>query len=68
MKKEGTMTKKEEDVMTFEFSGQEVMRYTPLIEEVIVTLELPSQEEQGTTAIPTYSSRNEYKIASTPRK
>ena len=41
---------------------------TPLTEEVIVTLELPSREEQGTTATPMYSSRDEYKITTTPRK
>ena len=33
-----------------------------------LTLELPNQEEQGTTVTPTYSSRDEYKIATTPRK
>ena len=33
-----------------------------------MTLELPSEEEQETTVIPTYSSRDEYKIATTPRK
>ena len=41
------MTKKEEDVTNFEFSGQEVLGSTPSTEEVTVTLELPSQEEQG---------------------
>ena len=68
MTKEGTTTRKKEDVTTSEFLGQEVLGFTPLIGEVTVTLELPSQEEQGTTATPTYSSRDEYKIASTPRK
>ena len=33
-----------------------------------MTLEVPSKEEQGTTTTPTYSSRDEYKIASTPKK
>ena len=33
-----------------------------------MTLELLRQEEQGTTATPTYLSRDEYKIAATPRK
>ena len=65
--KEGTTTRKE-DVTTYEFSGQEVLGSTPSTEEVTVTLELPSQEEQGTTTNPTYSSRDEYKITSTPRK
>ena len=64
MTKEGTTSRKEEDVTTSEFSGQEVRGSTPSIEEVTVTLELPSQEEQGTTATPTYSSRHEYKIVS----
>ena len=68
MKKEGTMTKKEEDVMTSQFSSQEMLGSTPLIGEVILTLELPSQEEQGTTVTPTYSSRYEYKIVSSLRK
>ena len=54
--------------MTSEFSIQEVLGATPLTEEVTVTLELPSQEEQGTTVTPTYSSRDEYKITTTPRK
>ena len=67
MTKEGTMTRKE-DVTTSKFLGQEVLGSTPSTREVIVTLELPTQEEQGTTATPTYSSRDEYKIASTPRK
>ena len=44
------------------------MGSTPSTEEVTMTLELLSQEEQGTTATPTYSSRDEYKIATTPRK
>ena len=68
MTKEWTTTRKEEDVTTSEFSGQEVLGSTPSIEEVTMTLELPSQEEQGTTATPTYSSRDEYKIATTPKK
>ena len=68
MTKERTTTRKEEDVTTSEFKGQEVLGSTPSTGEVTVTLELPSQEEQGTTATPTYSSRDEYKIASTPRK
>ena len=54
--------------MTSQFSSQEVLEYTPSIEEVFVTIELPRQEEQGTTATPTYSSRDSYKIATTPRK
>ena len=54
--------------MTSKFSGQELLGSTPSTEEVTVTLELPSQEEQGTTAAPTYSSRDEYKIATTPSK
>ena len=33
-----------------------------------MTLKLPSQEEQGTTATPTYSSRDEYKTTTTHRK
>ena len=41
---------------------------TPSTKEVIVTLELPSQEEQGTTATLTYLSRDEYKISTTPKK
>ena len=43
MRKEGTMSRKEEDVTTSEFSGQEVLGFTPSIEEVAMTLELPSQ-------------------------
>ena len=68
MTKEGTTTRKEEDVTTSEFSGQEGLRSTPLTEEITVTLELPIQEEQGTTTTPTYSSRDEYKISTTPMK
>ena len=67
MTKQGTMTRKE-DVMTSEFSGQEVLESTPSTKEVTLTLELPNQEEQGTTATPTYSSMDQYKIATTPRK
>ena len=67
MTKQGTMTRKE-DVMTSEFSGQEVLESTPSTKEVTLTLELPNQEEQGTTVTPTYSSRDEYKITTTPRK
>ena len=37
-------------------------------EEVTVTLELSIQEEQGTITNPTYSSRDEYKITTTPKK
>ena len=66
--KEGTMNKKEEDIMNFEFSGQEVQGSTPSTEEVTVTLKLPIQEEQGTTVTPMYSSKDEYKIATTLRK
>ena len=33
-----------------------------------MTLVLPSQEEQGTTTTPTYLSKDEYKIATSPRK
>ena len=33
-----------------------------------MTLKLPSQEEQGNTTTPTYLSKHEYKIATTPRK
>ena len=58
MTKEGTTTRKEEDVSTSEFLGQEVLGSTPSTEEVTMTLELPSQEEQGTNATPTYSSRD----------
>ena len=47
---------------------KELLGSTPSTEEVTMTLELPSQEEQGTIATPTYSSRDEYKIATTPRK
>ena len=47
---------------------KEMLRSTPSTEEVTMTLELPSQEEQGTIATPTYSSRDKYKIATTPRK
>ena len=68
MTKEGTTTRKEEDVMTSEFSGQEVLGSIPSTEEVTVTLKLPSQEEQGTTVTPMYSSKDEYKIATTLRK
>ena len=68
MTKEGTTIRKEEDAMNSEFLGQEVLGYTPSIEELFVTLELPSEEEQGTIAIPTYSSRDEYKIATNPKK
>ena len=68
MTKEGTTTKKEEDVTTSEFSSQEVLGSTHSTEEVTVTLKLPSQEEQGTTATPMYSSRDEYKIAISPMK
>ena len=53
--------------MNSEFLGQEVLRSTSLTEEVIVNLELSSQEEQGTTVNPTYLSKNEYKIATTLR-
>ena len=59
---------KEEDVTTSEFSGQEVLGSTPSTKEVTVTLELPHQEEQGTIATPMYSSRDEYKITTNPRK
>ena len=45
MKKEWTMTREEEDVMTSEFSIQEVLGSTPSREEATVTLELPIQEE-----------------------
>ena len=41
---------------------------TPSKEEVTMTLMLPSQEEQGTTTTPTYLSKDEYKIATSPRK
>ena len=41
---------------------------TLMTKEVTMTLELPSQKEQGTTATPMYSSRDEYKIATTTRK
>ena len=71
---------KEQAMSTPNFSGQaelgsastlmtkEVLGSTPWTGEVTMTLELLSQEEQGTTANPTYSSRNEYKIATTLRK
>ena len=52
MTKEGTTTRKEEDVTTSKFSVQEMLGYTPSTEEVTVTLELPSQKEQGTTTTP----------------
>ena len=54
--------------MTSQFSSQEVLGSTPSKEEVTVTLELPSQEEQWNNATPIYSSRDEYKITTTPRK
>ena len=60
--------KLEEFFTSVEFSGQEVLGSTPLTEEVIMNLNLPCQEEQGTTVTPMYSSRDEYKITTTPRK
>ena len=54
MTKEGTTTRKEEYVTTSKFSGQEVLGSTPSTKEVTVTLELPIQEEKGTTMTPTY--------------
>ena len=62
------MTKKEEDVTTSMFLGQDVLGSAPSIEEVMVTLELSGQEEQWTTATPTYSSRDEYIISTIHRK
>ena len=45
-----------------------MLKSTPSTEEVTMNLELPSQEEQGTTVTPMYLSRDKYKIATTPRK
>ena len=47
---------------------KEVAGSTPSTKEVTMTLKLLSQEGQGTTVNPTYSSSDEYKISSTPRK
>ena len=62
------MTKKEENVIASQFSGQEVPRSIHSTEEVTVNLDLPSQKEQGTIMSRTYSSRDGYKIATTPKK